>query len=189
MMISAAPTEARQTQPSNCSEKPEQRGLPVGMLRIMGLETAAKFIGKGRLADELCITPRSLHHKLDAARGISDADLVAAACGLEQEAERMLAHAQKLRAVVSPAVSDAVTAAPLGQARIVLAHCDHVERFAYERQGVGLDASPHMLASAARKLVAAILPESTKAGGFASADQAASHPADMFEQERLKEAA
>lgn len=166
MMISAAPTKARQTQPStqpsNCSGKPEQRGLPVGMLRIMGLETAAKFIGKGRLADELCITPRSLHHKLDAARGISDADLIAAAHGLEQEAERILAHAQKLRAVVSPAISDAVAAAPLGQARIVLAHCDHVERFAYERQGGGLDASPHMLASAARKLAAAIVPESTK---------------------------
>ncbi len=110
MMISAAPTEASQTQPStqpnNCSAKPEQRGLPVGMLRIMGLETAAKFIGKGRLADELCITPRSLHHKLDAARGISDADLIAAAHGLEQEAERILGHAQKLRAVVSPAVSN-----------------------------------------------------------------------------------
>lgn len=31
--------------------------------------------------------------------------------------------------------------------------CDHVERFAYDRVGVGLDASPHMLATVARRLV------------------------------------
>ncbi|WP_307083252.1 hypothetical protein [Sphingomonas faeni] len=38
-------------------------------------------------------------------------------------------------------MSNAITAAPLGRASIVLAHIDHVERFAYERPGVGLDAS------------------------------------------------
>ncbi|OWK27554.1 hypothetical protein [Sphingomonas dokdonensis] len=30
----------------------------------------------------------------------------------------------------------------------------HVERFGYERMGVGPDASPHMLAAAAKKLAA-----------------------------------
>jgi hypothetical protein len=124
---------------------------------MMGLDTAAKLLGKGRLADELCITVRALNYKIDAGRGVPDADVIAAARGLEERAERFLAHAQKLRAVVPPAVSDDVILKPLRQATIVLAHCDHVERFAYERQGNGLDASPHMLASAARKLAAAIL--------------------------------
>lgn len=32
--------------------------------------------------------------------------------------------------------------------------CAHVERFGYERTGVGLDASPHMLAAGAKKLAA-----------------------------------
>ena len=39
----------------------------------------------------------------------------------------------------------------------LLAWCDHVERFAYERAGVGLDASPHLLAGAARRLVAQVV--------------------------------
>lgn len=172
MMISAAPLEARQTHPSpqdtNCSQKREQRGMPVEMVRIMGLDTAAQLLGKGRLADELCITVRALNYKIDAGRGVSNADVIAAARGLEERAERFLAHAQKLRAVVPSAVSDSVTAAPLGQASVVLAHCDHVERFAYERQGIGLDASPHLLAAAARKLAAAILSKSTKSVGTAS---------------------
>jgi hypothetical protein len=167
MMISAAPPEARQSHPSpqltNCSQKREQRGMPVEMVRIMGLDTAAQLLGKGRLADELCITVRALNYKIDAGRGVSDADVVAAARGLEERAERFLAHAQKLRGVIAPAVSDTVTAAPLGQASIVLAHCDHVERFAYERQGQGLDASPHMLSAAARKLAEAILPKTKTA--------------------------
>ena len=75
----------------------------------------------------------------------------------------------QLRAVVPSTVSNAVTVAPLGQASVVLAHCDHVERFAYERQGNGLDASPHLLAAAARKLADAILLKSTKSVGIAPA--------------------
>jgi hypothetical protein len=173
MMISAAPLEARQSHPSpqvtNCSHKQEQRGLPIDIRRMTGLDKAATLLGKGRLADELCITVRALNYKIDAGRGVSDADVVAAARGLEERAEEFLAHAQKLRAVVAPAVSDAVTSKPLGQASIVLAHCDHVERFAYERQGHGLDASPHSLAAAARKLAEAILPKSTKSVGTAPA--------------------
>lgn len=115
MMISAAPPEARQSYPSpqntNCSPKREQRGMPVEMVRIVGLDTAAQLLGKGRLADELCITVRALNYKIDAGRGVSDADVVAAARGLEDRAERFLTHAQKLRAVLAPAVSDSVTAA------------------------------------------------------------------------------
>ncbi|RXD02532.1 hypothetical protein EQZ23_18090 [Sphingomonas sp. UV9] len=143
-MISAAPTEASKdttlTVTKPCSANREQVAYPIEVARMMGLDTAAGLFGKIRLADELCITVRNLNYKINGERGASDADVVAAARGLEQRAERLLAHAQKLRAVVSPAVSDAVTAARLRQASTVLAHCDHVERFAYERQGVGLDA-------------------------------------------------
>jgi len=41
-------------------------------------------------------------------------------------------------------------------ARRVLLWCDHVQKFAYEREGVGLDASPHLLADEARKLAAIV---------------------------------
>jgi hypothetical protein len=104
MMISAAPPEARPNQPSqqptNCSPNREQRGLPVAMLRMAGLETAAKFLGKGRLADELCITVRALNYKMNAERGISDGEVKATATALEQRAEQFLVHARKLRAVL-----------------------------------------------------------------------------------------
>ncbi len=40
----------------------------------------------------------------------------------------------------------------------VLRWCDHVERFAYERFGFGMNASPHMLSAAVRKLLAATPP-------------------------------
>ncbi len=36
----------------------------------------------------------------------------------------------------------------------VLGWCDHVERFQYERQGVGPDASPPLLSAAVRRLIA-----------------------------------
>jgi len=122
MMISAAPTVACQTSPSpkqaSCSQKREQRGMPIEMMRIMGLDTAAKLLGKGRLADELNITVRALNYKIDAGRGVSDADVIAAARGLEERAARFHAHAQKLRAVVSPAQSDTVSPQTLALASI-----------------------------------------------------------------------
>lgn len=40
---------------------------------------------------------------------------------------------------------------------------NHVERFAYERVGIGLDSSPHQLAAAAKKL-AALVKEGTAHG-------------------------
>ena len=150
-----------------CSTNREQVAYPIAVVRMMGLDTAAQLFGKGGLADELCITVRALNYKINGERGACDADIIAAARALEERAERLLAHAQKLRAVVSPAVSDRVTPKPLGQARIVIAHCDHVERFAYERHGTGLDASPHLLASAARTLALVTVRESTKTGNIA----------------------
>ena len=104
MMISAAPSEARQShpspQPANCSPKREQRGLPVAMLRMAGLETAAGLLGKGRLADELCITVRALNYKMNADRGVSDGEIRATAHALEQRAKKFLSHARKLRDVL-----------------------------------------------------------------------------------------
>jgi hypothetical protein len=104
-MISAAPPEARRSQPSpqptNCSLNREQRGLPIAMLRMAGLDGAATLLGKGRLADELCITDRALNYKMNADRGVSDGEVRAAATALEERAELFLAHARKLRAVLN----------------------------------------------------------------------------------------
>jgi hypothetical protein len=106
MTISAAPPEACEPPTPlpgvNCSQSREQRGLPVAVVRMMGLETAAELLGKGRLADELCITVRALNYKMNADRGVSDADIAAAALALEDRAEKLLAHARKLRAVLMP---------------------------------------------------------------------------------------
>jgi hypothetical protein len=80
------------------------------MLRMAGLETAADLLGKGRLADELCITVRALNYKIGANRGISDCEIVSAAVALESEAvalkarvEKVLSHARKLRDVLPDA--------------------------------------------------------------------------------------
>ena len=82
----------------NCSRKPEQKGLPIGMARMMGLETAAELLGgKVHLAAALDITTRSLAYKVDAGRGISNGDLRSAAFALEMRAARLAAHAAKLR--------------------------------------------------------------------------------------------
>jgi hypothetical protein len=107
MMISAAPPEARQSQPSpqptNCSPIREQRGLPIDIRRMAGLEAAADYLGKGRLADELVITVRALNHKLIADRGVSDGEVRATALALEQRAEQFVSLARKLRAVLPEA--------------------------------------------------------------------------------------
>lgn len=75
----------------------QQRGLPIDMRRMMGLEVAAGLIEKSALADELCISARALNYKLNAERGSSDAEVTGAACVLDQQAERLLTHAGKLR--------------------------------------------------------------------------------------------
>jgi len=85
-------------QSSNCSQKQEQRGLPVEMGRMMGLDTAAAMLGgKAKLADALAITVRALSYKLTADRGISNLDLNFAARALDVEAQRLTDHARKLR--------------------------------------------------------------------------------------------
>ncbi|WP_301089677.1 hypothetical protein [Sphingomonas sp.] len=76
--------------------------------RMMGLETAARLLGgKGKLAEALCCSPRSIHYKVEAGRGISNLDLNLAASALEERAEALRTHALKLRAVAghTPAAS------------------------------------------------------------------------------------
>jgi hypothetical protein len=70
---------------------------------MMGLDTAAALLGKGRLADELCISVRALNYKMNAERGVSDADVKAAALALEGRAEKLLSHARKMRDVLTAA--------------------------------------------------------------------------------------
>jgi hypothetical protein len=106
MMISAAPPEARQSQPSpqatNCSPIREQRGLPIEMPRMMGLQTAYEILGgKKALADVLGVCVRSLNYKLNADRGVSNLDLFVTAKTLETRGRKMLEHAAKLRAVLA----------------------------------------------------------------------------------------
>lgn len=109
MMISAAPSEARQSQPSseptNCSPNREQRGFPIEMPRMMGLQTAYEILGgkKQMLADILGVTPRNVNFKLNAERGISNLDLLLTAKSLETRGNKMLEHAAKLRAVLAEA--------------------------------------------------------------------------------------
>ena len=83
-----------------CSSKSEQRGLPLAIDRMMGLETAARMLGgKAKLAEALCCTPRSIHYKVEAGRGISNLDLNLAAAALEERADALRTHALKLRGV------------------------------------------------------------------------------------------
>lgn len=106
-MISAAPNDARQTplspQPVNCSPKREQRGYPIEIRRMVGMQTAFEILGgKGRLASALGITVRSLNYKLNAERGVSNLDLTLAANTLETSGKKMLDHARKLRDEIGP---------------------------------------------------------------------------------------
>lgn len=96
----AANTPARrfEAQATNCAAKAAQRGFPIGMGRMMGLETAATLMGgKVQLAEELAIQPRTLRAKLSADRGVSNVDLMLAAGALEARAAKMIEHANKLR--------------------------------------------------------------------------------------------
>ena len=87
--------------PTGCSLKREQVAFPIEVVRMMGPGTAAGLMGKGRLADELCITVRALNYKISGERGASDADIRSAAAAREGRGERLLAHARKLRAVLA----------------------------------------------------------------------------------------
>ena len=66
--------------------------------RMLGLETAANMLGgQVELADALGIKARSLRSKFTAERGVSNADLHAAADALDARAARVADHARKLR--------------------------------------------------------------------------------------------
>jgi hypothetical protein len=108
MMISAAHPEASQSpsssQPATCSQKREQKGLPIEIRRMVGLETASEILGgRGKLAGVLGITVRALNYKLNADRGVSNLDLTWTAKALEARGNKMLEHAAKLRAVLAEA--------------------------------------------------------------------------------------
>ncbi len=124
MMISAAPTEASQTPSSSqtviCSQKREQKGLPIEIRRMVGLETAFQILGgKGELAGVLGITVRALNYKLNADRGVSNLDLTWTAKALEARGNKMLEHASKLRAVLAEGTGKPATAILLESTKIV----------------------------------------------------------------------
>lgn len=97
----ARPTGAPAQSP-NCSRKQEQRGLPVAMGRMMGLEVAADMLGgKAQLAGAMAITIRALNFKLNAERGISNIDMSFAAKALDARAKALTDHAAKLRAEIA----------------------------------------------------------------------------------------
>jgi len=106
MVINTTPSEPREVPLSpalaSCSPKREQRGLPIEISRMMGLQTAYEILGgKKALADALGVCVRSLNHKLNADRGVSNLDLFVTAKTLETRAAKMLQHAAKLRAVLA----------------------------------------------------------------------------------------
>ncbi|MGW8134191.1 hypothetical protein ACWGNZ_00935 [Sphingomonas zeae] len=88
-----------------CAARPAQKGHPVEMARMMGLETAATMLGGvGALADAIGIKERGTRAKMDGERGISDDNLIAVADALDKRADAIAAratkiteHAQKLR--------------------------------------------------------------------------------------------
>ena len=169
MTTDTPPTGERQPSPAapagavTCSQKAEHpSAMPIDVRRIMGLDTAAKLGGAIALAEEMGIGVRALNYKINGERGASDADMLAAVALIERKAAKLLTHAHKLRATVGDPVSQALATPLPAQIATVLAHCDHVERFGYERMGNGPDASPHRLSAEARRLAAAIISESTK---------------------------
>jgi hypothetical protein len=91
---------------ATCSQKREQqRAMPIEMLRMVGLDVASQLLGKANLAEKLGITVRALNYKMNAERGIDNVDVLSAARALEARAERLLAHAGKLRAVLPPSAN------------------------------------------------------------------------------------
>jgi len=115
-MTEAAQIEEREIElpvrQANCSQKREQRGLPIEMPRMMGLQTAYEILGgKRELAEALGIGVRSLNHKLNADRGVSNIDMILAANTLEARGKKMLDHARKLRIEVGAIANDGEPAA------------------------------------------------------------------------------
>lgn len=87
---------------ANRSATAERRGLPLDAWRMMALETASELLGHKGLAEALSIDPRSLRYKIQAGRGVSDADIAITAAALEVRSARLADHARKLRAALAP---------------------------------------------------------------------------------------
>ncbi len=89
----------------SCAAQPAQKGHPVEIARMMGIETAAAMLGGvGALAVAMGIKERGTRAKMDGERGISDENLIDVADALDTRAAAMVAradkiveHAQKLR--------------------------------------------------------------------------------------------
>ena len=60
-------------------------------------DTAAGLFGKGRLADELCITVPTLNFNINRDRGESDPNIPDVAAARRSRGEQLPAHARKLR--------------------------------------------------------------------------------------------
>ena len=88
-----------------CAARPAQKGHPIEMARMMGIETAADLLGGVHaLAVAMGIKERGTRAKMDGDRGISDENLLAIADALDVQAAKVAAratkileHAQKLR--------------------------------------------------------------------------------------------
>lgn len=100
-LAACSPIREQGCTPTGCSLKREQVAFAIEVVRMMGLGTAGGSMGKGRLADELCITVRALNYEISGERGASDADVRSAAVALEGRGGHFLAHARKLRAVLA----------------------------------------------------------------------------------------
>lgn len=99
----ATPTSTRspspELAPASCAAKAAHPATSFSVARMMGLVTAATMLGgQDALAEALGIQPRSLRAKLNADRGVSGSDLMAAADALDARAGKLRAHATKLRA-------------------------------------------------------------------------------------------
>jgi hypothetical protein len=100
-LAACSPIREQGRTPAGSALKREQVAFPIEVVRMMGLDTAVGLMGKGRRADELCITVRALNYKISGERGASDADIRSAAAAREGRGERLLTHARRLRAVLA----------------------------------------------------------------------------------------
>ena len=88
----------------NCSGKPEQKGHPLNIQRLMGLEIATEIFGtKRRVADIIGVGERSLAHKLSGDRGTTDFEVMLLAKALEKISQQSADLAAKLRDHLKPA--------------------------------------------------------------------------------------
>ncbi len=99
-----APTQVCQLVPPprsvTCSRKREQVTFPIAVVQSMRLHTAAGLLGKGKLADELCVRAPTLNFKINGDRGASVSNITDAAAARESRGTRLLAHARKLREAI-----------------------------------------------------------------------------------------